>query len=89
MRRDRIASSLKNGYFMQGKICYYYDTVHGTKNRVISTPKTRFSEPWISEILDLMNKFQLSFSYSTLYPDWFSEERSLYRVLGVLIWLTT
>ena len=31
MRRDRIASSLKNGYFMQGKICYYYDTVHGTK----------------------------------------------------------
>ena len=35
MRRDRIASSLKNGYFMQGKICYYYDTVPDTKTRVI------------------------------------------------------
>ena len=34
----------------------------------------RFSEPWFSEpqfseILDLMNKLQLPFSYFTLYPD--------------------
>ena len=30
------------------------------------TPKTRFSEPQFSEILDLMNKLQLPFSYFTL-----------------------
>ena len=34
-----------------------------------STPETRFSEPQFSEILDLMNKLQLPFSYFTLYPD--------------------
>ena len=33
------------------------------------TPKTGFSEPGFSEILDLMNKLQLPFSYSSLYPD--------------------
>ena len=32
-------------------------------------PETRFSEPRFSEILDLVNKLQLPFSYSTLYPD--------------------
>ena len=31
------------------------------------TPDTRFSEPQVSEILDLMNKLQLPFSYFTLY----------------------
>ena len=31
--------------------------------------KTRFSKPQFSEILDLMNKLQLAFSYFTLYPD--------------------
>ena len=34
-----------------------------------STPKTRFSEPRFSEILNLMNKPQLPFSYFTLYSD--------------------
>ena len=34
-----------------------------------STTKTWFSEPRFSEILDLMNKPQLPFSYFTLYPD--------------------
>ena len=34
-----------------------------------STPKTWFSEPRFSEILDLMNKILLPFSYSTLYQD--------------------
>ena len=29
----------------------------------------RFSEPQFSEIIDLMNKLQLPFSYFTLYPD--------------------
>ena len=33
------------------------------------TPKTQFSEPRFSEILDLMNELQLPFSYVTLYPD--------------------
>ena len=31
--------------------------------------KTRFSKPQFSEILDLMNKLQLAFSYFTLYSD--------------------
>ena len=35
----------------------------------VGKPKTGFSEPRFSEILDLMNKLQLPFSYSTLYPD--------------------
>ena len=35
----------------------------------VSIPKTRFSEPLFSEILDLMNNLQLPFSYFTLYPD--------------------
>ena len=30
-------------------------------------PKTRFSEPQFSEILNLMNKLQLPFSYFTLF----------------------
>ena len=30
------------------------------------TPETQFSEPWFSELLDLMNKLQLPFSYFTL-----------------------
>ena len=34
-----------------------------------STPETRFSEPRFSEILNLMNKLQLPFSYITLYSD--------------------
>ena len=33
------------------------------------TPETRFSEPQFSEILNLMNKLQLPFSYFTLYSD--------------------
>ena len=33
------------------------------------TPKTRFSEPQFSEMLQLMNSLQLPFSYFTLYPD--------------------
>ena len=33
------------------------------------TPEIRFSEPRFSEILNLMNKPQLPFSYFTLYPD--------------------
>ena len=36
----------------------------------INTPKTRFSKPRFSEILNLMNKLQLLFSYFTLYPDY-------------------
>ena len=36
---------------------------------VKNTPKTRFSESQFSEILNLMNKLQLSFSSSTLYSD--------------------
>ena len=45
----------------------------------IDTPETRFSEPWFSEsrfsepqfseILDIMDKIQLPFSYFTLYLD--------------------
>ena len=35
----------------------------------INTPETRFSEPRFSEVLDLMNKLQLPFSYFTLYSD--------------------
>ena len=31
--------------------------------------ETQFSEPRFSEILDLMNKLQLPFSYFTLYPE--------------------
>ena len=31
--------------------------------------ETRFSEFRFSEMLDLMNKLQLPFSYFTLYPD--------------------
>ena len=34
-----------------------------------NTPETRFSEPWFSEMLDVMNKLQLPFSYFTLYLD--------------------
>ena len=34
------------------------------------TPETRFSETRFSEILNLMNKLQLPFSYFTLYHDW-------------------
>ena len=34
-----------------------------------NTPKTRFSESRFSEILNLMNKLQLPFSYFSLYPD--------------------
>ena len=34
-----------------------------------NTPKTRFSESRFSEILNLMNKLQLPFSYFTLYQD--------------------
>ena len=33
------------------------------------TPETRFSEFLFSEMLDLMNKLQLTFSYFTLYSD--------------------
>ena len=33
------------------------------------TPETQFSEPRFSEILNLMNKLRLFFSYFTLYPD--------------------
>ena len=33
-----------------------------------NTPETRFSEPWFSEMLDVMNKFHLRISYFTLYP---------------------
>ena len=36
---------------------------------ISSTPETRFSESRFSEILDLMNKLQLPFSYFTLYSD--------------------
>ena len=43
-------------------------TKYWMKN-AFNNPKTRFSEPRFSEILDLMNKIQLPFSYSTLYPD--------------------
>ena len=43
----------------------FYDTLLVSN----STPKTRFSKPRFSEILDVMNKFQLPFSYFTLYPD--------------------
>ena len=35
----------------------------------IITPETRISEPGFSEILDLMNKLQLLFSYFTFYGD--------------------
>ena len=38
-------------------------------SREVSTPKTRFCEPQFSEILNLMNKLQIPFSYFTLYPD--------------------
>ena len=37
--------------------------------RLRHAPKTRFSEPRFSEILNLMNKLQLPFSYFTLYHD--------------------
>ena len=36
---------------------------------IVCTLKTRFSEPRFCEILNLMNKIQLPFSYFTLYPD--------------------
>ena len=38
-------------------------------------PKTRFSDFRFSEILDLMNKLQLPFSYFTLFQTRFSEQR--------------
>ena len=34
-----------------------------------STPETRFSELQFSEILDLMNKLELPFTYFTLYSN--------------------
>ena len=34
----------------------------------ITSPETRFSEPRFSEMLKSMDKFQLPFSYFTLYP---------------------
>ena len=61
------------------------------------TPKIRFSEPRLCEILDLMNKLQLPFSYFTIHPDSilgidsiYSEQKgsepcSLNQVLGVLL----
>ena len=33
-------------------------------------PETGFSEFRFSEMLDLMNKLQLAFSYFTLHPHW-------------------
>ena len=45
-----------------GKVSY-------TKIQKFTTPETRFSEPRYSEILNLMNKLQLPFSYFTLYSD--------------------
>ena len=38
-------------------------------NHVYTCSQILFSEPRFSEILDLMNKLQPSFSYFTLYPD--------------------
>ena len=35
----------------------------------LRTPETQFSEPRFSEILDLMNKLQVPFSYFIFYPD--------------------
>ena len=35
--------------------------------------KTRFSQPWFSEILNLMNNLQLPFSY--FIQTWFSEQK--------------
>ena len=37
--------------------------------KVNNTPKTGFSEPRFSEILNLINELQLPFSYFTLNPD--------------------
>ena len=51
----------------------------------IHTPETRFSELRFSEILNLMNKLYLPFSYFTLYPN----SNSLNRVLVVLLKLLT
>ena len=49
----------------------YYDVLNVITNLSCqlsySTSETRFSEPRFSEILDLMNKLQLTFSYFTLY----------------------
>ena len=40
----------------------------------LGTRETRFSEPQFSEILDLMNKLQLPFSYFTFIQTRFSEQ---------------
>ena len=37
--------------------------------RFLCTSETRFSEPWFSEILNLMNELQLWFSHLPLYSD--------------------
>ena len=39
----------------------------------VGKPKTGFSEPRFSEILDLMNKLHLTFSYFLFTPTLFSE----------------
>ena len=49
---------------------------------IISTPETRFSEPQFSEILDLMKKLQLPFSFRlNVKKVW--QPNSLNRVSGV------
>ena len=53
------------------QLIYYKQVL--CRNRQIGTPETRFSEPQFSEVLDLMNKLQLPFSYFTLYSDSFSQ----------------
>ena len=54
--------------------CLKFTEVHNFNQCVgttllVYTPETRFSEPRFSEILDLMNKLELRFSYFTLYSD--------------------
>ena len=47
----------------------YFSKAKRKIGMLLNTLKTRFSEPRFSEIIDLMNKLQLPFSYFTLYPD--------------------
>ena len=63
--------------FRQLFILFFLTVVHSKpievyliKNKKInSTPKTQFSELRFSELLDLLKKPQLPFSYFTLCPD--------------------
>ena len=57
----------KKSYKFRPLRYFLLDSSVGGPKRGYSTPETRFSEPRFSEILDLMNKLHLTFSYFTVF----------------------